>query len=205
VVLYGHTRRQEMPKRTPDPPQHRQNPPNSEYFSFREGVDLSSTFRFFAPKPEIRFTKTVDAQRLTFGQLWTEIGPDVSKFPSAKHFASWLHLCPDNRISGGRILSAKTGEGKNRAATALCIAAASLFHSQTALGHFLRRMCAKLGGQQGVVATAHKLALIIYHMLKSKQPYDETRFAYHEEQNKRRIEIRLKHQAKAMGFTLVPV
>lgn len=152
----------------------------------------------------VDLTAIPGVQVTTAHTLLSEIGPNVSMFPSGKHFASWLHLCPDNRISGGRILSAKTGSGKNRAATALCIAAATLYNSQTALGHFLRRMRAKLGGIQGVVATAHKLALIVYHMLKTKQPYDETRFAYHEQQHKRRMELRLKHQAKAMGFALVP-
>jgi len=134
----------------------------------------------------------------------SEIGTDVSKFPSAKHFASWLHLCPDNRVSGGRLLSTKTGSGKNRAATTWCIAAASLHNNQTYLGCFLRRMRAKLGGQEAIVATAHKLARIIYHLLKTKQPYDETRFAHHEQPFRRRMEAKLKHQAKSMGFALVP-
>ena len=153
------------------------------------GVDLTAI-------PSIQVT--------TAYTLLAEIGSDVSKFPTDKHFASWLHLCPENRISGGRILSVKTGSGKNRAAAALCMAAESLHHSQTALGNFFRRMRAKLGTAQAIVATAHKLALIIYHMLKTKEPYDQTRFARHEQQNKRRMEIKLKYQAKALGFALVP-
>jgi transposase len=164
----------------------------------------------FALRQELFRTTGVDLtaipgiQATTAQTLLSEIGSDVSRFPSDKHFASWLRLCPDNRISGGRILSTQSGSGKNRAATALCVVAASLHHNQTVLGHFLRRMRAKLGAQEAIVATAHKLARIIYHMLKTKQPYDETRFAHHEEQHRRRMEVKLKHQAKAMGFALVP-
>lgn len=136
--------------------------------------------------------------------LMAEIGRDVSKFPSSKSFASWLGLCPDNRISGGRILSVQTRAVKNRAATALRLSAQSLYRSQTALGDFFRRMRAKLGAPKAITATAHKLARIIYYLLKTGTPYDQTCFARHEEQYKRRKEIRLKNQAKALGYVLVP-
>ena len=136
--------------------------------------------------------------------LLAEFGRDVSKFPSAKHFASWMGLCPDNRISGGRILSVRTRKVKNRAAIVLRLAALSLRRSQTALGHFFRRMRAKLGAPKAITATAHKLARIIYFMLKTRTPYDYSHFAQHEEQHRRRKEISLIRQAKALGFTLVP-
>lgn len=141
----------------------------------------------------------------TVHALLAEIGRDVSKFPSAKHFASWLGLCPDNRISGGRILSVKTRLVKNRASIALRLAAQSLYRSQTALGDFFRRMRAKLGMPKAITAAAHKLARIIYFLLKTRNPYDQTRFARHEEQYRRRREIHLRNQAKTLGFTLVPV
>lgn len=141
----------------------------------------------------------------TVHTLLAEIGRDVSKFPSAKHFASWLGLCPDNRISGGRILSVQTKSVKNRAATALRMATITLYRSQTALGNYFRRMRAKLGAPKAITATAHKLARIIYHLLKTGKSYDHTCFARHEEQYKHRREIYLKNQAKALGFTLVPI
>ncbi len=141
----------------------------------------------------------------TVNTLMAEIGRDVSKFHSSKGFASWLGLCPDNRISGGRVLSVQTRAVKNRAATALRLAALSLYRSQTALGDFFRRMRAKLGTPKAITATAHKLARIIYYLLKTRSPYDQTRFARHEEQYRRRREINLKNQAKALGFSLVPV
>ena len=152
----------------------------------------------------VDLTEIPGIQATTAHTLFAEIGPDVSKFPSAKHFASWLGLCPDNRISGGRILSVQTRPVANRAAGALRLAANSLYQSQTGLGNFFRRMRAKLGAPSAITATAHKLAIIIYHMLQTRTPYDETRYARHEEQHRRRMEVKLKHQAKAMGFALVP-
>ena len=136
--------------------------------------------------------------------LLAEVGRDVSKFPSAKHFASWMGLCPDNRISGGRILSVRTRRVKNRAAVVLRLAALSLRRSQTALGDFFRRMRAKLGAPKAITATAHKLARIIYFLLKTRTPYDHTYFARHEERHRRRKEISLIRQAKALGYSLVP-
>lgn len=152
----------------------------------------------------VDLTAIPGVQAATVHAILTEVGRDVSKFPSSKHFASWLGLCPDNRISGGRILSVQTRNVKNRAATALRLAAQSLFRSHTALGEYFRRMRAKLGTPQAITATAHKLARIIYHMLKTGNPYDHTQFARHEEQYRRRKEIYIRNQAKALGYALVP-
>jgi transposase len=100
-----------------------------------------------------------------------EIGPDLSQFPSAPEFTSWLGLCPDNRVSVGKVLSVKTRKVKNRAATALRMAAQALHRSQSYLGHFYRRMRAKLGAPKAITATAHKLARIIDHMVTIRQAY----------------------------------
>ncbi|MGH9453826.1 MAG: transposase, partial [Terriglobia bacterium] len=96
---------------------------------------------------------------------------DLSRFTSAPEFTSWLGLCPDNRVSGGKVLSVKTRKVKNRAATALRMAAQSLYRSQSYLGHFFRRMRAKLGAPKAITAAAHKLARIIYHMVTTGQAY----------------------------------
>jgi transposase len=132
-----------------------------------------------------------------------EIGPDLSRFGSAPAFTSWLGLCPDNRVSGGKVLSVKTRKVKNRAATALRMAAQSLHRSQSYLGHFYRRMRAKLGAPKAIAATAHKLARIIYHMMTMGQAYDETVCAQNEIQNRLRLEARLRKQARNLGFQLV--
>lgn len=141
----------------------------------------------------------------TIHTVFTEIGRDVGAFPTHKHFTSWLGLCPDNRISGGKVLSVRTREVKNRAAAALRMAAQSLHHSTSALGAFYRRMRTKLGAPKAITAAAHKLARIIYHLLKTRQPYDESRFAEQEQRYQRHRTRRLHQQAAAMGFTLVPL
>jgi hypothetical protein len=91
----------------------------------------------------------------------TEVGPDLSRFKTEKHFTSWLGLCPDNRISGGKVLSCRTRRVVNRLSDVLRLAATTLERSQSALGAYYRRMKAKLGAAEGVTATAHKLTRII--------------------------------------------
>jgi transposase len=136
--------------------------------------------------------------------LLAEVGPDLSRFRSAAAFASWLGLCPDNDISGGKKLSAKTRHVKNRAARALRMAANGLYKSHSWLGDFYRRMRTKLGSPKAITAAAHKLARIVFHMLTTRQAYDETIFAKLEQQARTRAEARLKAQAKILGFQIVP-
>jgi len=137
--------------------------------------------------------------------LFAELGPDLAKFPTSKHFASWLGLCPDNRISGGKVLFVQTRHVKHRVAQALRLAAQGLSHSASLLGAYFRRMRAKLGAPKAITATAHKLARIVYHLLTTRQPYAETRLAAAEEAHRHRTESRLRAQARALGYTLVPV
>jgi transposase len=141
---------------------------------------------------------------LTAHTLLAEVGPDLSRFRSGAAFASWLGLCPDNDISGGKKLSVKTRPVNNRAATALRMAVNGLHKSQTWLGNFFRRMRAKLGTPKAITATAHKLARITYQILSTRQPYDESIFAQSEQTARLRTEAKLKAQAKALGFHLVP-
>ena len=96
----------------------------------------------------------------------SEIGADMARWQSAKHFASWLGLSPDNRITGGKVISSRTKANANRAATALRLSANALHRSDGALGTFLRRKKAQLGAPKAITATAHKLARIIYTMLR---------------------------------------
>ena len=136
--------------------------------------------------------------------ILAELGTDLSKFRSASAFSSWMGLCPDNDISGGKVLWSGTRKVKNRIALTLRMAAQSLQQSQSALGEFYRRMRAKLGAPKAITAAAHKLARIVYHLLTTKEAYSDSVFAKAEERYRKRSENRLKAQAQALGFTLVP-
>jgi transposase len=137
--------------------------------------------------------------------LLSEVGRDLSGFRNSAAFASWLGLCPDNRVSGGKVLSSRTRPVNQRLAKALRMAAQSLFRSQSWLGQYFRRMRAKLGAPKAVTAAAHKLARIVFHMLTTGQAYDETIFAQQEAQNNQRMQKKLRQQAKQFGFQLVEI
>jgi transposase len=134
-----------------------------------------------------------------------EIGPDFTKFRSASAFASWMGLCPDNDISGGKVLWVGTRKVKCRAATSLRMAAQSLHHSKSGLGDFYRRMRAKLGAPKAITAAAHKLARIIFHLVTTRQEFDDTRFAADQLRYTKRQESKLRAKALALGFQLMPL
>jgi transposase len=141
---------------------------------------------------------------LTAQTLFAEIGPDLSAFISASAFASWLALCPDNRKTGGKIFRTRTRKRKNRVANALRMSAEGLIRSQSALGDFCRRMRAKLGSPEGITATAHKLARIVYHLVTTREPYDESKVANQNRVQKKFLS-RLKQQAARLGYALAPL
>ncbi len=134
----------------------------------------------------------------------SEVGADMGKFPSDKHFASWLGLCPGTKITGGKVMSGKTKRCANRAAQALRLAAAALRSSQSALGAYYRRLCARMDKPKAVTAAAHKLARLIYAMLTHGQEYTDRGQDYFEERYRQRVLHNLAQKAKAMGMQLVP-
>jgi len=148
-------------------------------------------------------TQIPGLQAATVHTLFTELGSDLSAFPTVKHFVSWLGLCPDKRLSGGKVLGSKTRKVASRAARALRMAAQSLAHSYSALGDYFRRMRARLGAPQAITATAHKLARILYHLLRTGQPYDASVFVQDEQRSRKRREQRLLREAAALGYKLV--
>jgi transposase len=133
----------------------------------------------------------------------SEVGVDMGRWPTVKHFTSWLGLCPHHRVSGGKVLSRRTKPCANRAATALRLAAASLHHSQSALGAFFRRLKARLGTPKAITATAHKLARLIYMMLTHGTSYVRRGMAEYEQQYRDRVVKHMTRRAKALGYTLV--
>lgn len=106
--------------------------------------------------------------------ILAELGGDVSRFRSAGAFSSWMGLCPDNDISGGKVLWTGTRKVNNRVATTLGMAAQSLQRSESAVGEFYRRMRAKLGAPKAITAAAHKLARIVFHLITTREPYDDS-------------------------------
>lgn len=135
--------------------------------------------------------------------ITSEIGLDMSRWRSAKSFASWLGLCPGNKVSGGKRLSGKTKPCANRVAIALRIAANTLYRSECAFGAFLRRMKSRLGSPKAITALAHKLAKLIYIMLKYGHEYVEKGVEFYEDMYKKRREASLRKKAQEMGYDLV--
>jgi transposase len=142
---------------------------------------------------------------LTVQQIISETGTDMSAWPTAKHFASWLTLAPHNAITGGKLLHSHTQKSTNRAAQAFRMAAQSAGHSHSALGAFYRRIRAKHGGPKAVTATAHKIARIFYHLLKHKQEYNDPGQDYYEQKYRERVIKNLERRAKDLGLQLVPI
>jgi transposase len=134
----------------------------------------------------------------------SEVGVDMTRWRSEKQFASWLGLCPDNRISGGKVLKRGTRRVINRAATALRMAAWSLFRSQSALGANFRRLRRKLGAPKAVTAMAHKLARLVYRMLKFGQAYVDKGMEHYEAKYRHQQIKWLAKTAAALNLQLIP-
>jgi transposase len=137
-------------------------------------------------------------------EILSETGVDMSRWPTVKHFTAWLRLSPDNDISGGKVLRTGTQKTKSRANRAFRLAARSLHHSDSALGAFYRRKRAQLGAPQAIVATAHKLARLVYFMLKNRTEYVDPGPDYYEQKYRERVVRNLRRKAHELGLELVP-
>lgn len=133
----------------------------------------------------------------------SETGTDMSRFATVKHFTGWLGLCPGTKITGGKVMSGKTKRCANRAAQALRLAATALRSSQSALGAYFRRMCARMDKPKAVTAAAHKLARLIYTMLTKGEEYIVQGQDYYEERYRERVLRQLAQRAEKMGMKLV--
>lgn len=141
---------------------------------------------------------------LTVQTVLSEIGLDMGKWRTVKHFASWLGLCPCNKISGGKILKKGSKKIDNRATLALRVAARSLHGNKSAMGAFYRRMRAKHGPMKANLAAAHRMARTIYFMLKYKAEYKDPGEEYYQEKYRNRVVRNLKRKAAELGFDLTP-
>jgi len=135
----------------------------------------------------------------------SEIGVDMSRFATVKHFTSWLGLCPGTKITGGKVMSGKTKRCVNRAAQALRLAAAALRSSKSALGAYFRRLCSRMDKPKAVTAAAHKLARLIYMMLTQGQEYTDQGQDYYEERYRERVLRALSQRAAKLGMQIVPI
>ena len=138
-------------------------------------------------------------------KILSEIGTDLSRFTNVKHFCSWLGLCPATKISGGKVLSARTKRSANRVRQALKMAAMSLSHSDSALGAFYRRLCTRMDKPRANTATAHKLARRVYFMLTRGEAFVDQGQERYEAQQRERSIAALKRRAAALGFQVNPL
>jgi len=184
------------PDRPPLKPKKAKTNPNAPRFDARQqlyracGVDLTAI-------------DGIDAN--TALKVISEIGPDINRWPTARHFCSWLCLCPGTKTSGGKRISSRTRGSGNRAAVALRVAAQSLQRSPSAMGAFYRRMKAKLGAPQAITAAAHRMARVIYAMLRYGTAYADAGEQAYEQQFKQRRIDGLIRQARKLGLALIQV
>jgi transposase len=137
--------------------------------------------------------------------LVSELGTDFTKWPTVKHFTSWLGLCPNWKQTGGKVKSSQTRKGKNRAAGALRLAAWALMRSHSYLGAYLRRQRARLGAPKAITATAHKLARIVYNLVRYGLAYVKQQEQAYAAQVRERLERQLRRRAKELGFEVVRI
>ena len=137
--------------------------------------------------------------------ILSEIGTDMERFPSSKHFCSWLGLAPHNDISGGKVLRSRTGKVVSRANQAFRQAAQAVARSDSVFGAYYRSMRARLGPQQAIVATAHKIARVFYHMLKYREAFRPEQMEVYEQRRRERELKHLQRRANRLGYTLTMV
>jgi len=136
-------------------------------------------------------------------RLVSEIGTDMSLWPSERHFTSWLTLAPNNRVSGGRLLSSKTQPSANRAAAIFRMAAMSVGRTQTALGAFYRRLAYRIGKAKAITATARKIAILVYRCLKGELVYQDPGAVAYDLRHRQSVIRGLRKRAAALGFSLI--
>lgn len=176
-------------------PKHRTKQPNQLNFDVRKAIyqlvgnDITQ-IHGFGPYLALR--------------MMSECGLDMSKWPTAGHFTSWLTLCPGSKISGGKVLSARSRKSNNRLVANLRLAATTVGRSDTALGAFYRRLSARIGKSKAVTATARKIAILYYNAMRYGMQYKDPGADLYEKNFKDRVIKSLKQRAAKFGFELQP-
>lgn len=175
------------------PPRHTTRQPNALAFDVRSalhallGVDLTQVHGL-GPYLALK--------------LVGECGTNLSAWPSAKHFTSWLCLAPSNKVSGGKVLSSRTRRSGNRAAALLRLAAVTVGRTETALGAFYRRLSGRVGKAKAVTATARKIAVLFYNTLRHGMAYADPGASCYENRYRQRVLANLQRRAKSLGYVL---
>ena len=138
-------------------------------------------------------------------KLIAECGDDLTSWPSAKHFTSWLGLAPSNKVSGGKMLSSRTRRSGGRAAALLRLAAVTVGRTDTALGAFYRRLSSRIGKAKAVTATARKIAVLFYNAVRHGMDYVDPGASSYETRYRTRVINNLHRRAKTFGFVLQPL
>jgi len=164
---------------------------------------LFNTAQYLRDLCGIDLTKIDGLDEQSVLKTLSETGTDMTKWNTAKHFVSWMGLSPNNKISGGKVLSSQTIRTRNRAKQVFKIAAWGLSRSQSGLGAYYRRLRARLGSPKAINATARKIAVIFYTMLRYKTEYIVQSQEEYEEVHKARFIKNLKQKAQQFGLELV--
>jgi transposase len=138
-------------------------------------------------------------------EILSETGLDMNKWPTEKHFTAWLNLAPNNKISGGKILSSKIPKKKNRAGQVFKLAAYAVQRSNNWLALFYHRIKSKSGVKKAITATARKIAVIFYKMIRDKVMFNPVKIETYQEAFRERQLKKLEKKAKSYGLKLAPV
>jgi transposase len=186
----------ELQKKTDLPPL----PPRNKAYRRKESDPPFDVRAALYQLTGVDLTQLEGISDLTALTVISEIGTDMSRWPSVKHFASWLGLCPQHKKTGGKVKSSRTRPGSNRAAQALRLAGNGFQRNKSALGAFFRRMKSRMGAAKAVTAAAHKLARLVYWMLKHGTAYvRQTQDQYEAQQREKQIQ-NLKKRARQLGL-----
>jgi transposase len=196
ALLNSLAAQQPQPSTALPPPRRKSNPKGHE-----PHFDIRTPLHRLTGGADLSQIDAIGAQAAL--QLVAELGTDMTRWPTAKHFTSWLTLAPNNKISGGRLLSSRTAPSANRAAVVLRRCAMSLARTPTALGAFYRRLAARAGKAKAITATARKLAVLVYRVLSGELAYQDPGADTYHQLNRSREFKTLRKRARILGFDLL--